>query len=173
MAFIKQVELPSVETLNEFFQYLPATGVLIWKERKGAEIWNKRYAGTTAGGVERSGRIITLHYNRYPRARLIWKFVYGELTKGGVILHIDGNNYNDKIENLKLVTWSDKSCLKNNRTKARKDLPRGVFYRNGKYVCKVVRKGKKTWQKSFDDKEMAIIETQKMRRILHDEFYRD
>lgn len=63
------------------------------------------------GGVQftkRDGYMIAVGGGkRMPRARYNWEQVYGELPKGYVIYHKDGNKYNDDVENLEAITRAE------------------------------------------------------------------
>lgn len=41
---------------------------------------------------------------RARRPKLVWEEVYGDLPKGYVIWHIDGNRYNDTLGNLEAIS---------------------------------------------------------------------
>lgn len=44
---------------------------------------------------------------RKRRPHVVWESVYGELPKGYVLVHKDGNRYNDDIENLEAITRAE------------------------------------------------------------------
>ena len=60
------------------------------------------------GGVQKMGKdciyILLGAGKRVRRPKYVWEQVYGDLPKGYVIWHIDGNRYNDEIENLEAIT---------------------------------------------------------------------
>ena len=71
------------------------------------------------GGVQRMKNdcvyIYTGNGKRERRPRLVWEAHYGEIPKGYLISHKDGDRYNDNIENLELITRAE--LLKRNRSK--------------------------------------------------------
>lgn len=50
---------------------------------------------------------------RERRPKLVWESVNGKLPKGYVIYHIDGNRYNDDINNLQAITRAELVRLNN------------------------------------------------------------
>ena len=114
--------LPSVEYLNECFEYDSETGSLTWRERPvshfedgkwSAEVkcsqCNKRYGGKEAGWpnkkgylqVEVGGRKIYVH-------RLVWKMVHG-VDPVQTIDHINGIKDDNRIANLREATMEEQS----------------------------------------------------------------
>lgn len=110
---------------HDYFTYNPETGDLIWKEREaGFFSSNMNYAihlkkaGDVAGhrAIEGKGRrkaIMVMVWReengkrikKNQRAhRIIWNMVYGEIAKGFIIDHIDGNPWNNKLKNLRLIS---------------------------------------------------------------------
>jgi len=83
---------------------------------KNRTTWNK---GDTAldkhpqwkGGVQHVRNdcvYITVAPNkRVRRPLLVWESVYGPLPKGYIILHKDGDRYNDDIDNLEAITRAE------------------------------------------------------------------
>ena len=70
--------------------------------KKGQTPWNKRknskYERCERISVE--GKIVYLH-------RHIWEEKFGEIPKGFIIHHKDGNTKNNLIENLQIMTQSE------------------------------------------------------------------
>ncbi len=52
---------------------------------------------------------------RIHRAKHVWQQVYGEVPKGYVMYHKDGNNFNDELENLECIPRSELIRLNNNK----------------------------------------------------------
>lgn len=44
---------------------------------------------------------------RIRRPKMVWESVYGELPKGYIIIHMDGNSFNDDISNLEAITRAE------------------------------------------------------------------
>ena len=101
-------QLPSVDYLNECFQYVKHTGDLIWKTRpsghfaseKGSKIFNSTYAGTVAGSKDTTRvKAVMLKEKTFLISNIIWKMHNGtDLER--TLIHKDGDHQNTKIENL-------------------------------------------------------------------------
>lgn len=52
---------------------------------------------------------------RVRRPKLVWESVYGPLPKGYVLIHIDGDRYNDDINNLEAITRAELVARNNKR----------------------------------------------------------
>jgi len=101
-------KLPSVEYLNECFQYVKATGDLIWKTRplshfgaeKGCKIFNSAYAGEVAGSKDTTRvKAVMLKGKTFLISNIIWKMHNGtDLER--TLIHKDGNHQNTRIDNL-------------------------------------------------------------------------
>ena len=62
------------------------------------------------GGLQKwkEGMYVTIAPNkRVKRARLVWESVWGELPTGYVVYHLDGDKYNDDIDNLEAITRAE------------------------------------------------------------------
>lgn len=63
------------------------------------------------GGIQllkRDGVYVWIGSNkRARRARVVWEKVNGELPKGYIIYHLNGDRYNDDIDNLKAITRAE------------------------------------------------------------------
>ena len=95
---------------------------------KGVETWNKGLKGfrpsietefkpgqlvgeihpSWKGGVQKSKNDCTYLWDgankRKRRPRAIWEENYGEILSNYVIIHLDGNRYNDELNNLKAIS---------------------------------------------------------------------
>ena len=117
----KALELPDAETLNLMFDYRPETGELYWKARTpdmfpestparsqahSCAQWNSRWAGKAALSKAWNGyRGGSLNYKYVSAHRVIWKMVNG--TEAEIIDHINGVRDDNRIENLRSVTYTD------------------------------------------------------------------
>lgn len=66
--------------------------------------------------MERDGYYIAIgHGKRIHRAKHVWQQVYGEVPKGYVMYHKDGDKFNDELENLECIPRSELIRRNNNR----------------------------------------------------------
>lgn len=102
---------------HDYFIYDGNTGNLIWKHRpverfktkRGASIWNARYAFKIAGCIIRLShkyaRVeVGLNGKSHKAHRIIWEMHYGSIPEGKVIDHVDGDPINNVLSNLRLAT---------------------------------------------------------------------
>lgn len=85
--------------VRELFDYDVVAGMLVRKTKIG-----KCHPGDIAGVVRKDGRrAIKVDYVSYLAYRLVWLWHNGYLPETGID-HIDRNNSNDRIENLREVS---------------------------------------------------------------------
>lgn len=90
------LEYPTQEELKIMFDYT-AAGALIWK------INNKRArAGAVAGASSKTTIVITINYKVFNAHRLVFLWHHGYMPK--YIDHINGNPFDNRIENLRPCT---------------------------------------------------------------------
>lgn len=97
--------LPPIHVLEEFFEYLPESGQLLFVKsaRKG-------FVGKEAGWINAQGyRQIRFQGRTYFAHRIIWTLVHGDIPADKFIDHIDGNPSNNALANLRLVSLSANS----------------------------------------------------------------
>ena len=88
------------DELKKLFNYCEKTGNLIRKVNAG-----KTKAGDIAGTKRPDGYLqVGIKYNLYYIHRIIWVMEHGSVDSELQIDHIDGNQTNNKIKNLRLVT---------------------------------------------------------------------
>ncbi len=83
------------EYLKSIFYYCPGTGYLY---RDG------KRAGYRFSSADNTYRSIQIKGKSYREHRVIWLYVYGEWPKG-CIDHIDGNRSNNRVSNLRDVSY--------------------------------------------------------------------
>ena len=67
------------------------------------------------GGMQKTKDGMYIQYETKKRkayARYLWEQVYGEIPRGYVVRHIDGNKFNDEIINLECISRAE-NLLKN------------------------------------------------------------
>jgi hypothetical protein len=108
-------------------EYQPDTGLLIWRKDRGTR--TKR--GTVAGYLAPNGYIQLGHNRKTYRAhRIAWLLHYMQDPGHLLIDHIDRNRANNKINNLRLVTFAGNSVNASLR------LPNNVTGYKGVYKTK-------------------------------------
>ena len=86
-------KLPKKEELHSLLTYNAQNGFLYWRKRNGNKAGcNARYV------VVRVNKIL------YPAHRLIYKMVNGDFDESKEIDHINQDKYDNRIENLRVVT---------------------------------------------------------------------
>lgn len=106
--------LPSQQYLQECFTYNPEIGLLYWNKRppehfkteKEYKRWNSRYANKEAFNYLDAGYFRgTIDHKPYKAHRVIWKLLYG--NDANVIDHIDGNTQNNRLVNLRSISYKE------------------------------------------------------------------
>jgi hypothetical protein len=110
------------ELANEYWDYNPETGDLIWKVRdrkhfpsdRSWKWWNVRFAETFAGSIKKKTkyRQIKVNGKLYQAHRLVWLLHYGEWPEDQID-HINNDRTDNRIENLREATR-----FQNNRNKS-------------------------------------------------------
>jgi hypothetical protein len=139
---------PSQKALQEWFDY----------NKDGTLVWKQRGVGRSFGNVAGSGSgdrywIITFQKKPYRRSQLIWIFHHGDRTDNDLqIDHINRNTWDDRIENLRLVTRRY-NC--NNRRRKSQYGPSIYKRPSGRFaVCPHIG-GKRITIGTYDDLEEA------------------
>lgn len=76
------------------------------KGTKGGNCWGGTPAGNFKYRKDNTPKYITvvLHQKQVIVSRAIWSILYGEIPRGKIIDHLDGNPFNNKPDNLALKT---------------------------------------------------------------------
>jgi hypothetical protein len=88
-------KLPSVERLNELFEYISTTGDLVRKIGRGGA-----KPGEVAGTINKHGyRVIGVDGKLFVAHRIVWKILKNE-EPPEILDHIDNDRLNNRIDNL-------------------------------------------------------------------------
>jgi hypothetical protein len=105
--------------------------------------------------------------------RIIFLHQHGYLPK--VIDHIDGNRFNNTIDNLRAVT-QQQNCLNSKRRNVSKSGFKNVYLQSGSHnknwVVSVSINGTRTYLGSFKDVELADLVAQEARDKYHGQYAR-
>ena len=137
----------TVAQVREYLTYDADTGHLTWIKRPSSKIFVGERAGslvTTTG--YRSIQFLGCSYREH---RLIWFLVYGYWAD--IVDHIDHKRDNNKLSNLRDVTYSENS----RNISSRKDTitgEQGIWWckRRLKWVAEITHNRKKVFQRTFD-----------------------
>lgn len=152
-----------IPLLSTFLDYNPSDGNLYWKLSAG-----KAKKGNVAGFVGKSYIKVTLCGRTYVAHRLAWALHY-KSEPPEIIDHIDGDGFNNKIQNLRDGTGGknqQNQKAAHSRNKSSSKL--GVSLYKGKWRAKIYHKGKYIflgYHKSEDDAAEAYL---KAKREIHD-----
>jgi hypothetical protein len=139
------------EMFNHFFKY--DDGKLYWKNG-----CYKSYTGKEAGVVGANSWKISIRSFSMRRTRVIYEMHFGNIVENLEIMHIDGNAYNDKLENLALsnrsLTMLSEVRLKTTNTSGFK----GVSWNKllNKWSSYITKDYKHMYLGSYFDKSDAI-----------------
>lgn len=149
---VKQSLVPHLDFLRECFEYIPATGHLVWKTRPVHHFKNeaahktfiKRRAGTRAGTRQGRDKRLQVHITSggmdlHPyTSAIIWALAYGEdAPEGRVIDHKNRNTDDERLTNLRIATFAG-NIQNSTRSKTAPGM-KGIFKLvNGKYSVKFI-----------------------------------
>jgi hypothetical protein len=144
------------DILHKLFEY--KDGDLIWINPTS----RKAKAGNIAGNINKKVRSIGIYNKNYAAHRLIFMYHYGYMPK--IIDHIDGNPYNNNIENLREATNIQ------NAQNSKKSISNSSGYKNvswnkerKKWKVRIMIKNKEINFGAYDDIELADLVAQEAR----------
>jgi hypothetical protein len=153
----------TVDELKNLLDYCPESGIFRWK------VSNKNVKLGQVAGCSTDGRIlIGINKSLYKAHRLAWLYVYGELPDLQID-HIDGNEANNRIANLRLATNAENG---QNKKKARRDSQTGLIgvtlhKRSGLFRATIQVEGKRQslgYYKTAEEAHQAYL---KKKREIH------
>lgn len=125
---------------RELFEY--DDGLLISKK-----------TGTIYCNLDRDGYIrVRISGKEYRAHRIIWEMHNYEIPEGMLVDHIDRDVYNNRIENLRLVTRQQNNA---NSGKKYGELPKGVTRTGNMYRARIYHNGVHKSLGTFDNVEDA------------------
>ena len=110
---------------HEIFEY--DNGVLRWKVA-----YKKNPIGSIAGIKTINGNIVSFFSKAYKIRRVVWEMFNGEIPPDHCIIHLDGNKYNNKIENLRMIERREQNFRITNKKFI------GVYPTNSGYESKIM-----------------------------------
>ena len=156
----------SVDRLKQLLHYNRRTGLFRWKVRRSTS----SPAGSIAGRTESKGYTqIGVDGTRYMAHRLAWLWCKGEISDALVIDHINGDRGDNRIENLRAVSFTENLHYHRRVHPFSRSQLLGVSYnvKNaacGKpWVARIQRFGKRVTLGSFESPEEAHKAYQKAR----------
>jgi hypothetical protein len=157
-------EILSQEYLKSIFEY--KDGILYWKApRKGIKI------GDIVGGQTKHYKSVVIDKKRYYLHRIIYMMFHGFFPC--YVDHIDGNKFNNKIENLRQATQSQnlanrKLCKKN------KSGAKNVYWAKSykKWEVMICVNKKRLFMGRFNDLNDAIKIAEQTRNKFNEKFAR-
>lgn len=141
---------------NNFKDYLEYKGGdLYWKKAST----NRVFVGKKAGNLSVYGYIeVRINKKLLKAHRIIWEMFNGEIPDGKLIDHINGNRNDNRIENLRLVTFSQ-NCLNNKKRRNNTSGVTGVhlYKRTGMWTCNFIGKHLGTFGSFIEACEARIV----------------
>jgi hypothetical protein len=158
---IKFLPSPSREMVKRRLSYDRATGIFLWQSidpiTRQHRVWNTKHAGTSAGGLNAGGYVvIRLHEKSYFAHRLAYVYEYDDPIDNVCIDHINGIHADNRMENLRIATFSENSQNRSMRSYGASGVLGVKRMKNSnKWVAYARRKRSSIFIGTFDDKESA------------------
>lgn len=150
--------------IKEYLSYCPDTGEIRWIKDLGCKIKAGRLAG--CGGTEKSPyRFVRIFGKKYKAHRLAWFLFHGKHPDGHID-HKNGNQSDNRINNLRVVTQVENQQNRKKKTK-NGEYCCGVTSRNGKWYAHITVKGETINLGRFIEKNDAQIAYLKAKKEHH------
>jgi len=155
----------SVEILEEFYDYNALTGFVTNKYRPRKYFtrdnsythFNLYSKGKRAGGSGKSNRTISILNKSYVEHRVIWALYYKEWpSKGLVIDHINGDPFDNRIDNLRLVTHKENAMNTKLASNNKSGISGVSLHVGGKWQSKITSNGKGYYLGLFSNFDDAV-----------------
>jgi hypothetical protein len=165
----KQLSI-SPERVKQVLDYDPDTGVFVRKIKTGPTA----RIGVPTGCYDSKGRLqIKIDGIAMFGHRLAWMHFYGEVPSSEID-HIDGNNKNNSIANLRLCSRTENCAntkIKSTNTSGYKGV--SLHSATGKWRADIMHKGQKHFLGLFECKEAAAMAYAETALRLNGEFAKD
>lgn len=154
-------------TVHEWFVYDYFTGKMFWK----SPLSNRVKVGDEAGSIQAGYLRVGIFGKGFQVHRLVWKLCYGAIPEGYFIDHIDGNKLNNRLENLRLATYTENN--RNARSRSGKSKYKGVYWfkRDSCWQAQIQVNGVKYHIGYFDDEEEAAKAYETVAKEIHGDFF--
>lgn len=171
---------------HDYFTYNAATGDLVWKERplshfeseKSWKQWTSRWLGKVVGSERykpdgrKAGIYTTLYGKCVACHNIVWEMHYGKMEPGYVPDHVDGNQFNNKLGNLRKATLEENG----NNMRLRKDNSlrlKGVYrITDTAFSSQIQANSKSVYLGTFPTKGLAAVARAKAALRYHGKFAR-
>lgn len=164
-------DIPST-LVKKLLNYSPESGIFRWKRQSDKpRWWNTKFAGKIAGCKGTLFILIRVEGTLYTAHRLAWLYTYGEWPISDID-HIDGNPFNNALNNLRRATPSENQCNRGAQRGNRSGYKGVTWHGNGAWVARICLNRKTYHLGSFHTPE-AAHEAYKAAAIrLHEDFAR-
>ena len=159
----KNEELISIDYLKECVEYDHITGILKWKHRpvyhfkeeKYQQSWNKKYANTNAGSLNKDYIVVVINYKKYKAQNIGYALFYG-YWPSNILDHKNEIKSDNKIDNLRVASTA-KNSMNTSIRASNKSGYKGVCWdtRAGKWRASITKDYKHIGLGFFLDKEDA------------------
>lgn len=152
------------ELANEYLTYDHSSGFLYRKKKYHNNVVAGRRACRLSNNKHQDHLVVKLHGVDYPAHRLIWLMIHGRFPKG-VIDHIDHDETNNRLGNLREVTQQENNRNYPKRVDNTTGVT-GVWERKDvsekakRYVAEIRDDNQKKRTKSFHTYDEAVVQRQ-------------